>query len=117
MAGWKLLGGAAGASAIGAGLASVVVMCVTTPRSPKEWAVGLISTVVGSIGGGAAVIQHYGLQSWAQEPMGLVAMLGLVFTCGLPAWALVRWLFNFIERRKSQDLAEVAAALRKELNK
>ena len=115
MAGWKLIGGMAGAGAIGAGLASVVVMCITTPRSPREWAVGLISTVVGSIGGGAAVIQHYGLQSWANEPFGLVAMLGLVFTCGLPAWALVRWLFNFIEKHKGQGLDEVAADVRKGL--
>jgi len=115
MAGWKLIGGMAGAGAIGAGLASVVVMCITTPRSPREWAVGLISTVVGSIGGGAAVIQHYGLQSWAQEPFGLVAMLGLVFTCGLPAWAVVRWLFNFIEKRKGAGLDEVVADVRKGL--
>ncbi|MGX0617962.1 type IV secretory pathway TrbD component [Cupriavidus metallidurans] len=106
-AGWKLLGGAAGAGAIGAGLASIVVMCITTPRSPKEWAVGLVSTVVGSIGGGSAVIMKFGLQSWAHDPFGLVAMLGLVFSCGLPAWSIVRWAFNWIEKRKDKDLAEV----------
>jgi len=106
-AGWKLLGGAAGAGAIGAGLASIVVMCITTPRSPKEWAVGLVSTVVGSIGGGSAVIMKFGLQSWAHDPFGLVAMLGLVFACGLPAWSIVRWAFNWIEKRKDKDLAEV----------
>lgn len=112
--GWKLLGGAAGAGAIGAGLATIVVMCITTPRSPREWAVGLTSTVVGSIGGGSAVIQHFGLQSWAHDPFGLVAMLGLVFACGLPAWAIVRWLFNWMEKRKAMDLAEVIADARKE---
>jgi hypothetical protein len=105
--GWKLLGGAAGAGAIGAGLASVVVMCAMTPRSPKEWAVGIISTVAASIGGGAAVIQHYDLQSWANTPIGLIAMFGLVFACGLPGWALVRWLFNYIAKRRDADLAEV----------
>jgi hypothetical protein len=106
-AGWKLIGGAAGAGAIGAGLASVVVMCAMTPRSPKEWAIGIISTVVASIGGGAAVIQHYGLESWAHTPIGLIAMLGLVFACGLPGWAVVRWLFNYIAKRQSASIDEV----------
>jgi hypothetical protein len=105
--GWKLIGGAAGVGAIGAGLAAVVVMCAMTPRSPKEWAVGMISTVMASIGGGAAVIQHFELQAWAATPIGLVAMLGLVFACGLPGWALVRWLFNYIAKRKDSDLADV----------
>lgn len=106
-AGWKVIGGAAGAGAIGAGLASIVVMCAMTPRSPKEWAVGLISTVVASIGGGAAVIQHYGLQAWASEPTGLVAMLGLVFACGLPGWAVVRWMFNYMAKKQGADIAEI----------
>lgn len=112
---WKLIGGAAGAASIGAGLAAIVVMCMTPPRSKREWAVGLISTVVGSIAGGAAVIQHYGLHSWMQEPAGLVAVLGLVFGCGLPAWAIVRWLFTWIERRRDRDLIEVAAELRRDI--
>lgn len=106
-AGWKLIGGLAGIGAIGAGLAAVVVMCAMTPRSPKEWAVGVISTVMASICGGAAVIQHFELASWAHTPFGLVAMLGLVFACGLPGWALVRWLFAYIEKRKDVDLADV----------
>jgi hypothetical protein len=112
-AGWKLLGGAAGAGAIGAGLASIVVMSITPPRSPREWAVGLTSTVVGSIAGGSAVIMKFGLQSWAQDPFGLVAMLGLVFACGLPGWAVVRWLFNWIEKRKDASLDDVVADVRK----
>jgi hypothetical protein len=111
-AGWKLLGGAAGAGAIGAGLASVVVMCAMTPRSPKEWAVGIISTVAASVGGGAAAIQHFGLQSWANTPIGLVAMFGLVFACGLPGWAIVRWLFNYISKRQNADLADVVTEVR-----
>ena len=111
-AGLKLLGGTALAAAIGAGLASVVVMCMMTPRSPKEWAVGLISTIVFSIGGGAAVIQHYGLEAWALKPVGLVAMLGLVFACGLPGWAIVRWLFNYIEAKRNATLADVVRDVR-----
>ncbi|WP_455275141.1 hypothetical protein [Ralstonia thomasii] len=113
VAGWKLLGGLAGIGAIGAALASIVVMCITTPRSPREWAVGLISTVVGSIGGGSVVIQRFGLQSWAHEPTGLVAMLGLVFACGLPAWAIVRWLFNYIVKRQGAGLDDVVADVKR----
>ncbi|MDW3683966.1 hypothetical protein RA280_19890 [Cupriavidus sp. CV2] len=112
VAGWKLIGGLAGAGAIGAGLASLVVMCMMTPRSPKEWAVAATSTFVGSICGCAAVVMHFGLQSWMQEYMGLIALGGLYFACGLPAWAIVRWLFNFIERRRDKDLAEVAGEVR-----
>lgn len=111
-AGWNFIGGLAGIAGIGAGLASVVVMCAMTPRSAKEWAVGIISTVVASIGGGAAVIQHYDLLGWAKTPIGLVAMLGLVFACGLPGWAIVRWMFNYIERKKGADLGEVISDVR-----
>lgn len=110
--GWKLIGGAAGAAAGGAGLAAIVVMLMTQPRSAREWAVALISTVVGSIAGGAAVVQHFGLQAWTHDYIGLVGMLGLVFACGLPAWALVRWAFTWMERRKDKDLGEVADELR-----
>lgn len=117
VAGWKLIGGLAGAGAIGAGLAAIVVMCITTPRSPREWAVGLISTVMGSIGGGAAVIQHFELQAWAQTPIGLVAMLGLVFSCGLPGWAIVRWLFNYIAERQGVGIDDIAADVRKGLGR
>ena len=115
MAGWKFVGGMAGIGAIGAGLASLVVMCTMTPRSPKEWAVGVTSTVMGSVCGGAAVVQHYGLHAWMQDYVGMVAVLGIVFACGLPAWAIVRWLFNFIEKRKASGLDEVVADVRKGL--
>lgn len=99
--------------AIGAGLATIVVMCVLKPRTHAEWAVGIISTVVGSISGGAAVILHFQLLHWAQHPVGLVAMLGLVFACGLPAWALVRWGFNYFERRRGYDIKQIIDELRR----
>ncbi|XJC79858.1 hypothetical protein ACHFCA_34790 (plasmid) [Delftia tsuruhatensis] len=67
----------------------------------------MISTVVASISGGAAVIQHYELHHWANNPVGLVAMLGLAFACGLPGWAVVRWAFNFFDKRRKADIAEV----------
>ena len=51
---WKAMGGIAGMGAIGAGLATLVVMCILRPRTQSEWIVGVISTVVASISGGAA---------------------------------------------------------------
>lgn len=110
--GWKLLGGIAGAGAIGAALASIVVMCLTEPRTRREWRVGIICTVVSSIGGGAAAIMHFGLQAWTESLIGLMAMLGLVFACGLPGWALVRWLFNYINNRRDASITDVAREVR-----
>ncbi len=113
--GGKTAIGLAGGTAIGAGLAALVVMCMTTPRSPKEWAVGLTSTVMGSVCGGAAVVQHFSLHDWARDYVGMVALIGIVFACGLPAWAVVRWLFNFIEKRKAAGLDEVVQDVKKGL--
>lgn len=105
--GGKTALGLAGGTAIGAGLAALVVMCMTTPRSPKEWAVGLISTVMGSVCGGAAVVQHFGLQAWATDYIGMVALIGVVFACGLPAWSIVRWVFNYIEKKQTAGIDEI----------
>jgi hypothetical protein len=112
---WKAVGGAAGFAAGGAGLAAIIVMLMTPPRSPREWTVGLISTVLGSLCGGAAVVQHYALQDWFQSYIGLVAVMGLAFACGLPAWAIVRWGFTWILRRQDKDLGEVIHDARKVL--
>lgn len=115
VAGWKALGGLAGATAAGAGLAAVVVMCMTTPRTAREWAVGLISTVVCSVAGGAAVVERFGLQAWTISYTGLVALFGLVFACGLPGWAIVRWTFTWMERRRGRDIGEVATEIRRSI--
>lgn len=108
VAGWKLIGGAAGVVAGGAGLASAVVMLMTPPRSPREWAVGLISTVVCSIAGGSWLLHWLGMADLAATgPAGLATLFGLCFACGLPGWALVRALFTWLERRKDKDLGEL----------
>jgi hypothetical protein len=119
IAGWKLLGGAAGALGIGAALATVVAMCVTLPRSLREWAVALISTVVSSLGGGALVIVKFGLLDELGKSateldlfVRLLGVLGIVFTCGLPGWAIVRWVFNWLEKRKDKDLGEIVGEVR-----
>jgi hypothetical protein len=107
-AAFKAAGGLAGALAGGAALATVVVMLMTPPRSKREWAVGLISTVVSSVGGGAMMVQYFQLQEWVQTVMGLVALGGLIFGCGLPGWAIVRWVFNFIEKNRDAGIDEIA---------
>lgn len=112
VAAWKAAGGAAGMAAGGAGLAAIVVMLMMRPRDGREWAVGLICTVVSSIGGGAVVIESLELQRWMTTTSGVVAVLGLAFACGLPGWVFVRWLFTWFERRKGADLAQVATEVR-----
>lgn len=111
-AAFKAIGGTAGVAAGASGLAALVVMIMMRPRSTAEWAVALISTLVSSIGGGAAVVQHFRLHAWTNDYIGLVALFGLVFACGLPGWALVRWLFNFIEHRRDKDLADIVEDVR-----
>ena len=107
-AAFQAVGGASAVAAGGAGLAAVVVMLMTPPRSPREWTVGLISTVVSSIGGGAMVIQYFLLHDWVHSQIGLWAMGGLIFACGLPGWAIVRWLFNFIDKNRDASIDDVA---------
>lgn len=89
-------------------VAAVVVMLMTPPRNIREWTVGLISTVVSSICGGAITVEYFQLHHWAFSTIGLYAMGGVIFACGLPGWALVRWLFNFIEQRRDESIDEVA---------
>jgi hypothetical protein len=90
----------------------LVVMLMTRPRDGREWAVALISTFVVSLGGGAAAIMHYGLQSWLTSYVGLVATGGLFFACGLPGWVLVRIAFNTLNRWQDKTAGEVAAEVK-----
>jgi hypothetical protein len=114
-AAYKAFGGTAAAAASGATLAAVVVMLMTPPRDKREWTVGLISTVVSSIGGGATTIEYFQLHHWAFSTVGLCAMGGLIFACGLPGWALVRWIFNFIVERRDASIDEVAKEVKEML--
>ena len=107
-AAYKAIGGTAIAIASGTTLAAVVVMLMTPPRVKREWTVGLISTVVSSIGGGAAAVQHFALHEWGFSQMGLLALGGLIFACGLPGWAIVRWVFNYIEKHRDASIDEVS---------
>jgi len=109
---WKALTAAAAGGSV---LATVVVICMTRPRTGPEWTVGIISTVVGSLGGGAYAAIKVGLVEGIRRANGndaelflaLLQLGGFMFTCGLPAWALVRWGFLWMERRRGKDLGEV----------
>jgi len=115
VAGAAAIKAAGGAAAGGALLATTVVMLMTPPRTHREWAVGVISTVVTGIGGGAIAIEHFGLQEWVLSITGLAALGGLIFGCGLPGWAIVRWVFNFIEKNRDAGIDEVAKEVKEVL--
>lgn len=87
---------------------SLVVMLMTKPRSAREWIASLTTTVIGSICGGAFLIEYYEWQSLANSTNGLIAMFGMVFICGLPWWVLVRSFFSWTEKRKDKDIKELA---------
>lgn len=101
--GWKLFGTIAGFGALGAALGTYVVMCLTQPKTNREWRAALASSVVSSLGGGSALIMHYDLQAWAYEPFGIVAMLGISFACALPGWSLVRLLFKYMAKKSTLE--------------
>jgi hypothetical protein len=109
---WKLLGMAGGVG-FAAALAVFIVMCMTRPRDDKEWRVALASTLASSIFGGAALIRYMGLQVWAEDWFGAVGLLGVVFSCGLPGWSIVRWWFNFAKKNEDRGLDEMIARARR----
>lgn len=94
-------------------LVCLVVLLMRPPRSPQEWAVGLICTVVSSVGLGAAVIVRFSLQGLAQDYVGMCALGLLVFVCGLPGWFMVRLAFTYMNRNEDKSLIEVIRELRR----
>lgn len=91
-----------------AGLAAIVVMLWIQPKSKREWAMALICTVVSSVGGGAMAVEYLQLQHLAVGGLvGLMALGGLIFACGLPGWVIVRAGFAWADKRKAMDLGEL----------
>ena len=93
-------------------LVATVVIMMRLPRSPQEWAVGLICTVVSSLTGGAFIIVKWGLHEWVTDIWGMIALGGFFFVCGLPGWAVVRWTFNFINKQEGKTIIEVVKELK-----
>lgn len=91
-----------------------VVMLMTSPRTTREFIVAMICTIVSSICGGAAVVRWFDLTSWVQDGIGMVAIGGLIFACGLPAWVIVRAWFNWSEARKAVPLPEMVKEFRED---
>ncbi len=98
--------------AFAAVLVTIVVMAMTLPRTAREFVVAIISTVVASLAGGAFIIRWFDLQHWANDDIGLVALMGAAFVCGLPAWVMVRGWFVYAELSKHMSLPEMLRELK-----
>lgn len=115
---WKVALWLMGLGTFGFGLAAIVVMCFTPPRTPKELAVALISTLVSSLSLGSGVVIYFELHKLlaatdiALQVAALLSLGGILFTCGLPGWAIVRWIFNALAKRDGQDIVQVLQELR-----
>ena len=117
-----LAGAAAGTAAVGGfSLAAFIVMAMTQPRSGKEWAVALISTLMGSFGGGAWAMIYFELYLHLDPGnklllfLGCLEIIGVAFIAGLPGWLLVRLAFNTMEGWKNKTAKEVAADVKEML--
>lgn len=92
-------------------LAAVVVMAMTLPKTAREFVVAMISTTVSSLCGGAFVVRWLGIGDWAHDDVGMIAIGGLIFVCGLPAWIVVRALFAWSEAKKDRQITEIVDAV------
>jgi hypothetical protein len=101
----------------GATFAAIVVMAMTQPQSRREWVVALICTVIASVCGGAGVVQWLGLHVWAEHWNGSVALAGLYFVCGLPAWVFVRAWFAYADKRQGTTLVDMIKEIREALGR
>ncbi|MCU4334223.1 hypothetical protein [Acinetobacter pittii] len=99
--------------ALAVSLVVAVVLMMRFPRSPQEWIVALICTVVSSLTGGSFIIMKWNLHEWVSDIWGMITLSGFFFICGLPGWAIVRWIFNFINKQEGKTIVEVI----KDLNK
>ncbi|WP_341706517.1 hypothetical protein [Halopseudomonas sp.] len=93
-------------------LVAIVVMAMTQPKSTREWITALISTVVASICGGAFIVQYFDLHAWGEVWQGSVAIAGIHFVCGLPAWVFVRGWFAYADQNKGSTLTDMIKEIR-----
>ena len=71
--------------------------------------------MLGSVFDGAAAIHYFDLQSMVNSETGSVVFIGICFSCGPPAWAIVRWVFTWMEKRRDADISEVLAEVRRQI--
>jgi len=93
-------------------LAAILVMAMTLPKTVREFVVAMICTVVSSVCGGAFLVRWLDIGSWVQDDIGMIALCGVIFVCGLPAWVIVRAWFAWSESRKDKALPEMVKEFR-----
>ncbi|MDM1019717.1 hypothetical protein QSV37_05240 [Acinetobacter sp. VNK23] len=93
-------------------LGYLVVIMTRMPRSRSEWIVSLVSTVIGSIGAGGFIIQHFAMHDYSTTWSGLCAIGGIFFAAGLPFWAIIRWTFNYVNARENATILDVGKELK-----
>ncbi len=57
-------------------LVVAVVLIMRFPRSPQEWVVGLICTIVSSLTGGSFIIMKWNLHEWVTDIWGMITLGG-----------------------------------------
>lgn len=92
-------------------VAAIVVMAMTLPKTVREFVVAITCTLVGSLAGGSFVIRWFDLGHWAGDDLGVIALGGVIFVCGLPAWVLVRALYAWSEAKKDRQITEIVDAV------
>jgi hypothetical protein len=113
-----VLGGALIAAFV---LVTILVMVAKQPRTTKEWATALISTLFSSFGFGAYAVLYLGLHTKFHSAdtlevyLSILSMSGMVFACGLPGWVIVRVLFNTMESLQDKTVPEVVKAAKEVL--
>lgn len=98
-------------------LAAFVVMVTLQPRTRSEWGTSLICTVLSSMCGGSAVVMWLGIQHWSQDMFGLMALCGIFFSCGLPGWVVVRWIFAWLVNNPNKSPFAIVAEIREAIFK
>jgi hypothetical protein len=93
-------------------LAAILVMVMTLPKTPREFVVAMVSTVVSSVCGGAFLVRWLDIGAWVQDDIGMIAVCGLICVCGLPAWVIVRAWFAWSEARRNIALPELVKEFR-----
>lgn len=125
---WKL-----GAAILGIGIVtSALGFLVLMPRTPKEAAVRVVATMIGSalfgplivfgaytqmpwiFAGATAIAAAIGMEPWIGT---LAASAPLLAMGGLPCWWIIGAALLWLERRRGRDLGELAADARADIGK
>ncbi len=91
---------------------AAVVLMMRMPRSPREWGVGLITTVISSLAGGSFIIIKFNLHAWATDVWGMIALGGFFFTCGLPGGLLSVGFSTISKRRRIPTFSKLQLILK-----